>query len=181
MVERFDQGSGGSRPSKASIASTSRRFLQANKTLVLELARSEYGDPPRKRDRSRQQRNRQDAHRSRDRSRGLSERAIGRVPIRPRPLSMNCWRLATERLLRLQQQVAGYKILIVDELDMSSLADRGRAAIRDIQPAPASAVQPSKIEPAVRRMDQRVRVRASDRRAARSPHHSCPYPGNERR
>src|SRR5271155_5628435 len=36
-------------------------------------------DPPRKRHRSRQQRNRQDAHRSRDRSRGLPERAIGRV------------------------------------------------------------------------------------------------------
>src|SRR5271154_3114718 len=36
-------------------------------------------DPSRKRYRSRQQRNRQDAHRSRDRSRGLPERAIGRV------------------------------------------------------------------------------------------------------
>ena len=36
-------------------------------------------DPPRERDRGRQQRHGQDAHRSRDRSRGLPERAIGRV------------------------------------------------------------------------------------------------------
>src|SRR6266436_1686590 len=30
-------------------------------------------------------------------------------------------------------------------------------------------------------MDERVGVRASDRRAARPPHSSRPYPGNERR
>jgi hypothetical protein len=55
--------------------------------------------------------------------------------IGPRPLFMNCWRLAMRSgLLRLLRQVAGYKLLIIDELDMSLSPRPGRAAVRNIQP-----------------------------------------------
>ena len=65
-----------------------------NKTLVLELARSEYATRRENVIAVGNSRNRQDAHRSPDWSRGPSERAIGRVLYGRGRLSMNCWRLA---------------------------------------------------------------------------------------
>ena len=53
-----------------------------NKTLVLELARSEYVTRRENNHRGRQQRHRQDAHWSRARSRGLPEGAVGRLQYR---------------------------------------------------------------------------------------------------
>jgi hypothetical protein len=40
-----------------------------------------------------------------------------------------------KRLLRLQRQLAGYKLLIVDELGYAALTDRRRTAVRGLQPA----------------------------------------------
>ena len=53
-----------------------------NKTLVLELARSEYVDPPGEHHRGRQQRHRQDPRLSRTWSRGLPEGVVGRLQHR---------------------------------------------------------------------------------------------------
>ena len=87
-----------------------------------------------------------------------------------------------KRLLRLQRQLAGYKLLIIDELGYVPLSpDRRRAAVRGVQPALRARLDHRHLQPAVRRMDQRVRLRAADRRAARPADPSRPYPGDERR
>jgi hypothetical protein len=63
------------------------------------------------------------------------------------------------------------------------LAGPARATTRSVQrnEEVPSRVTDQPLDFAIRRMGQRVRVRASDRRVARPPHSSRPYPGNERR
>jgi hypothetical protein len=67
-----------------------------------------------------------------------------------------------KRLLRRQAQLAGYKL-------------------RDLQPALRAREHDRHEQPAVRRVDIRVRLRAAHRRAARPPHSPRPYPRDERR
>ena len=87
-----------------------------------------------------------------------------------------------KRLQRLQRQLAGLKLLIVDELGYVPLSsDRRRAAVRGLQPALRARLDHRHQQPALRRVDRRVRLRATDRRAARSPHPSRPHPRDERR
>ena len=87
-----------------------------------------------------------------------------------------------KRLLRLQRQLAGYKLLIIDELGYVPLSpDRRRAAVRGVQPALRARLDHRHQQPAVRRVDLRVRLRAADRRAARPAHPPRPHPRDERR
>ena len=86
------------------------------------------------------------------------------------------------RLLRLQKQLAGYKLLIVDELGYVPLStERGGAPVRGLQPALRARLGPGHQQPAVRRVDVRVRLGAADRRAPRPAHPPRPHPRDERR
>ncbi len=73
-----------------------------------------------------------------------------------------------KRLLRLQRQLAGYKLLIIDELGYVPLSTTG-AELHCHQ------------QSAIRRVDWRVRVRAADRCATRPADPPRPHPRNERR
>ena len=82
-----------------------------------------------------------------------------------------------KRLLRLQRQLAGYKLLIIDELGYVPLShDRRRAAVRGLQPALRARLHHRHQQSAVRRVDRRVRLRAADRRAARPADPPRPHP-----
>ena len=86
------------------------------------------------------------------------------------------------RLLRLQKQLTAYKLLIVDELGYVPLStERGGAPVRGLQPALRARLGPGHQQPALRRVDIRVRLGAADRRAPRPPHAPCPHPRDERR
>jgi DNA replication protein DnaC len=85
-----------------------------------------------------------------------------------------------KRLLRLQRQLAAYKLLVIDELGYVPLSQTG-AAVRGVQPALRTRLDHRHLQPAVRRVDRRVRLRAADRRAARPADPPRPYPGDERR
>ena len=62
------------------------------------------------------------------------------------------------RLLRLQKQLAAYKLLIVDELGYVPLStERGGVAVRGLQPALRARLGAGHQQPAVRRVDVRVR------------------------
>jgi len=81
-----------------------------------------------------------------------------------------------KRLLRLQRQLAAYKLLIIDELGYVPPVDnRGGALVRGLQPALRARLHPRHQQSAVRRL------RAADRRAARPVDPPRPYPRNERR
>ena len=87
-----------------------------------------------------------------------------------------------KRLLRLRRQLAGYKLLIVDELGYVPLSQTGaRAAVRGVLPALRARLNRRHIKPAVRRVDRRVRVRAPHRRSSRPADPSRPHPRDERR
>ena len=82
--------------------------------------------PPGEYHRGRQLRHRQDAHRSRARARGLPEGAIGRLLYTAAALVHELLEARDEkRLLRLQRQLAGYKLLIIDELGYVPLSQTG--------------------------------------------------------
>jgi DNA replication protein DnaC len=85
-----------------------------------------------------------------------------------------------KRLLRLQRQVAGYKLLIIDELGYVPLSQTGAELLFEVfsqRYERGSTNQQS----AVRRVDRRVRLRAADRRSARPAHPPRPHPRDERR
>jgi len=87
-----------------------------------------------------------------------------------------------KRLLRLQRQLAGYKLLIIDELGYVPLStNRRRTLVRGLQSALRARLHHRHQQSAVRRVDWRVRVRAADRCAPRSADPLRPYPRNERR
>ena len=56
-----------------------------------------------------------------------------------------------------------------------------RTAVRGVQPALRARRHSGDLQPAVRRMDQDIRLGTSDRRIAGPAHPPCPYPGDERR
>ena len=63
-----------------------------------------------------------------------------------------------KRLLRLQRQLAGYKLPDHRRARLcAALTDRRRAVVRGVQPALRAGFNRRHLEPAVRRMDQRVR------------------------
>ena len=63
----------------------------------------------------------------------------------------------------------------------AAVADRGRTAVRGLQPALRARRDHRHQQPAVRRVDIGVRFRAADRRAPRPAHASRPHPRDERR
>ena len=86
-----------------------------------------------------------------------------------------------KRLLRLQRQLAGYKLLIVDELGYVPLSPTGAELLFEIfsqrydaAPSSSPAICPSTSGPV-------CSIRALDRRAAGSSHPSRSYPRDERR
>ena len=86
------------------------------------------------------------------------------------------------RLMRLQKQLANHKLLIIDELGFVPLSKTGAELLFEPRLAALRARRgPHHLQSSLRRMDRDVRLGAPDRGAARPPHPSCPYPGNERR
>ena len=63
----------------------------------------------------------------------------------------------------------------------AALPDRRRAAVRGVHPALRARLHHRHQQPAVRRVDRRVRLRAPDRRAARPADPPRPHPRDERR
>jgi hypothetical protein len=103
-----------------------------NKTLVLELARSEYVARREKRYRARQQRRRQDSRRAGARTAYLPEGPRGRLQ-HAAALVLELHEARDEkRLLRLQHQLAGYKLLIVDELGYVPLSPTGAELLFEV-------------------------------------------------
>jgi DNA replication protein DnaC len=63
-----------------------------------------------------------------------------------------------KRLLRLQRQLAAYKLLIIDELGYVPLSTTGAELVRGLQPALRTRIYHCHLQPGVRRMDRRVRL-----------------------
>ena len=89
-----------------------------------------------------------------------------------------------KRLLRLQRQFAGYKLLIIDKLGYvpsPRLAPSccSRCSLSDT--SAALRLYHRHQQPAVRRVDRRVRLRAPDRCSPRPADPPRPHPGDERR
>jgi DNA replication protein DnaC len=69
-----------------------------------------------------------------------------------------------KRLLRLQKQLAGYKLLIIDELGFRApLEERGGVAVRGVQPALRARLHAGDQQPAIRRVDRDPGQRTADR------------------
>ena len=85
------------------------------------------------------------------------------------------------RLLRLHRQLAGYRLLIIDELLRAAVDHRGGIAVRGLQPALRARLRAGDQQPALRRVDQRLRLGALDRSLARPAHPPRPHPRDERR
>ena len=85
------------------------------------------------------------------------------------------------RLLNLQRQLARLRLLIIDELGFVPLSTtRCGTPLRGLQPALRTGLRPGHHQPALRRVDRRVRLREAHRGSPRPPHPPCPYPGDER-
>ena len=86
-----------------------------------------------------------------------------------------------KRLLRLQRQLAGYKLLIIDELGYVPLSRPAPSCCLRCSASDTSAVQLSSPRTCRSTNGPACSVRAAHRRAARPANPSCPYPANERR
>jgi DNA replication protein DnaC len=94
-----------------------------------------------------------------------------------------------KRLLRLQMQLAKYKLLIIDELGFVPLSKTGaellfevfRTSVRGVLSTLRAWLHPTDQQSSLRRVDGSVRLRAPDRGIAGPAYAPCPYPGNERR
>ena len=87
-----------------------------------------------------------------------------------------------KRLLRLQRQLAAYKLLIIDELGYVPLSQTGAELLFEVfSQRYERGSHHRHQQSAVRRVDQRVRLRAADRRAARPADPPRPHPRDERR
>ena len=87
-----------------------------------------------------------------------------------------------KRLLRLQRQLAAYKLLIIDELGYVPLSTTGAELLFEVfsqRYERGSTLVTSNLP--FDGVDRRVRVRAAHRRAARPADPPRPHPGNERR
>jgi hypothetical protein len=89
------------------------------------------------------------------------------------------------RLLRLHKQLAGYQLLIIDELGYVPLSTtaavdhRGGTPVRGLQPALRAGFGAGDQQPALRRVDQRLRRGAAHRCLARPAHPPRPHPRDE--
>ena len=150
-----------------------------NKTLVLELARSEYAT------------RRENVIAVGNSGTGKTHIALGfGLAACQKGLSVGFYTAAAlvhepleardeKRLLRLRRQVAGYKLLIIDELGYVPLSQTVAKLLFEIfsqRYERGSTIVTSNLP-----FDEWTSVFGSsaDRRAARSPHSSRPYPGNE--
>ena len=71
------------------------------------------------------------------------------------------------RLLNLQRQLARLRLLIIDELGFVPLSTTGAELLfRGLQPALRTGLRPGHHQPALRRVDRRVRLREAHRRSA---------------
>jgi DNA replication protein DnaC len=84
-----------------------------------------------------------------------------------------------KRLLRLQRQFAAYKLLIIDELGYVPLSQTGAELLFEVFSQRYERGSTRHLEPAIRRMDQRVQLRAAHRCVARPAHPPRPYPRDE--
>ena len=84
------------------------------------------------------------------------------------------------RLLKLQAQLQALKLLIIDELDTYRCRRPAPSCCSTSSVSATSAAASSSPPSAVRRVDQRLRLGAPDRRAAR-PADPRPHPGVQRR
>ena len=86
------------------------------------------------------------------------------------------------RLLNLQRQLARLRLLIIDELGFVPLSTTGAELLFEVfSQRYERGLRPGHHQPALRRVDRRLRLRAAHRRAAGPPHPSRPHPGDERR
>ena len=83
------------------------------------------------------------------------------------------------QLSRLQAQLTAVKLLIIDELGYVPLSQTG-AELRGLQSTLRARRNHRHVQPAVRRMDQRLWLGTSHRRSARSAHAPRAHPGDER-
>ena len=157
-------------------------FPRLNKALVMELARSEYVE------------RRENVIALGNSGTGKSHIALGLgLAACQKGLSVGFTTAAAvvhelmeardeKRLLRLQRQLAAYKLLIIDELGYVPLSQTGAELLFEVFSQRYERGSTTRHhQSAVRRMDQRVRFRASDRRAARPADPPRPHPGDERR
>ena len=87
-----------------------------------------------------------------------------------------------KKLLRFQKQIASYELLIVDELGFVPLSKTGAELLFEmLQPALRTRINPGDQQPALPGMDRGPRLRTAHRRPARPPHPPRPHPGDERR
>ena len=86
------------------------------------------------------------------------------------------------RLLNLQRQLARLRLLIIDELGFVPPPHHRRGtALRGLQPALRKRLRPGHHQPALRRVDHSLRLRAAHRSPAGPSHPPRPHPGDERR
>ena len=85
------------------------------------------------------------------------------------------------RLLRLQKQMAGHKLLIIDELGFVPLSKSGAELLFELISLRYERRHADHQQPAVRRMDRDLRFRTSHRRAARPADPPRHHPRDERR
>ena len=129
------------------------------------------------------QRHRQDSRRPRARSCRLSEAATALRLSRPPRSCTNSWRRATSAGYECaRSSCASVKLLIIDELGYVPFTAVGGELLFEVlsqRYERGSTLITS--QSAVRRMDQRVRLRTPHRRTARPADPPCPHPRNERR
>ena len=83
------------------------------------------------------------------------------------------------RLLRLQKHLAGYKLLIIDELGYVPLSTTGAELLFEVFSRRYERGSVLVTKPPLRRMDQRPRCGAPHGRVARPAHPPRPYPRDE--
>ena len=153
-----------------------------NKTLVLELARCEYVD------------RRENVITLGNSGTGKTHVALGLgLAACQKSLSVGFTTAAAlvhelieardeKQLLRFQKRLASYKLLIIDELGFVPLSKTGAELLFEVFSQRYERwLDPGHLQPAVRRVDRGVRLRAPHRGAARPPHPPRPHPRDERR
>ena len=85
------------------------------------------------------------------------------------------------RLLNLQRQLARLRLLIIDELGFVPLSTTGAELLFEVFSQRSSEAPPWSQQPALRRVDRRIRLRESDGCTAGPANPPRPHPGDERR
>ena len=125
-----------------------------NKALVMELARCEYIERARERHRPWQLRHGQEPHRARAGARRLPKASVGFTAAAAIVHELMEAR-DEKRLLRLQRQLAAYKLLIVDELGYVPLSQTGAELLFEVFPRIRTRLDHRHQQPSLRRVDHR--------------------------